>query len=388
MAQVGNKTLMRELNRSNILNYLRINGPTARTDIVRNIGLSAGAVSDITSELMGLNFIVEESLGKSSGGRKPVFLAINPDVGYVVGIKLMENKLAIAITNFLAEVIETKQVDFKVGAQENNFKEIAKIANDFITEAGLDRGDLQGVGIGLPGIVDVERGVLQHSPIIGWRDVQVEEIMSEIMKVPVYIDNDVNTFTLTELWFGKGLGANHFMTVTIGRGIGLGIVTNGKIYRGQGGAGEIGHTVITPGGKRCDCGKQGCLEAYISDPALVNEAFEQGLITKQDSIKTLANLANSGSVEAEKIISNAGYIFGSTLANLANIFDPEFIIVGGEGLRLGDNFLNGMNKAFLNETMPALRGRTTITIDRLDDTAWARGAAGLILQEIFESPIG
>lgn len=387
MTQIGNKNLMRALNRSLILNYLRVHGPTARTEIVRNTGLSAGSVSEITGELIQNSFVFEESTGESSGGRKPILLALNPDVGYVVGIKLMEDKITIAITNFLADIIATKQVEYTLGSPQVVIKNIADVIYTFIQETDLPKENLLGVGIGLSGIVDAENGILYHSPIIGWNDIPIGEMLSEIMNVPVLIDNDVNTFTLTELWFGIGRGAEHFMTVTVGRGIGLGIVTNGNIYRGQGGAGEFGHTVIARGGRLCECGKQGCLEAYISDPALLKEASEKGIILPADGIETLSDLAASGNAEAAEIISSAGAIFGSALANLANIFDPDFIIVGGEGLHLGDAFLQSMQETFLRDTMPALRGRTKITIDQLNDSAWARGAAGLILQDIFQSPI-
>jgi predicted NBD/HSP70 family sugar kinase len=387
MSKPGNKNLMRSLNRQIILNHLRVHGPTSRSTIVKKTGLSAGAVSDITNELIGINYIFEQSTGKSSGGRKPIFLALNADVGFVVGIKLMETKITFAITNFLAEVIAIKHVEYLPEEPSKIIKFIAELVDSFIDEKGLSKDKLLGVGIGLAGIIDSIAGILQHSPYINWNNIPIVEMLSHELNVPIRIDNDVNTFTLTELWFGKGRNIDHFFSVTVGRGIGLGIVTNGNIYRGQGGAGELGHTVVSPGGRICECGKKGCLETFISDPALLNEAQQLGILTEKQTIGDLAKLALNGNNQALKIISSAGEILGNTLANLANIFDPEFIIVGGEGLHLGDTFIESLKEAFENSTMPALRGRTTIKIDHVDDIAWARGAAGLILQELFQYPI-
>ena len=387
MAKTGNKQMMREVNRSLILNYLRIHGQTSRSKLVKQTGLSAGAVSEITSELLDENYIFEKSSGESSGGRKPINLALNPDFGFVVGIKFMENQVIMAITNMLADVISTKTATYETDSPENVINQLSILIKEFINEENRMIEDLIGVGIGMAGIIDVENGVLKYSPIIHWENVPFASLLSQQLSVPVYIDNDVNTFALTELWFGKGIDTDHFLTVTVGRGIGMGIVTNQKIYRGMGGAGEMGHVVVVPNGNLCECGNHGCLEAYISEPALLKEAQEKGVLSDSDNVEKLAELAIEGNQQAYQILFHAGELLGWVLSGLTNVFDTEFIIVGGEGLRSGEFFIDGMKDSFDKNVMPSLRGRTKLIIDSLGDSAWARGAAGLVLQEVFLSPL-
>jgi predicted NBD/HSP70 family sugar kinase len=212
------------------------------------------------------------------------------------------------------------------------------------------------------------------------------------LRIPVYIENDVNTLTLTERWFGHGQGVDNFLTVTVGRGVGLGIVVNGQFYRGQtGGAGEFGHTVIDPDGPLCDCGKRGCLEAYVGDPGLVRAAQEAVAAGKlSDPVRDLDDLlalAKRGDPGALRIFKRAGRILGLGIANLVNLFNPKTIIISGEGTREGDFLFPVMKESIHQNTMPGLFNPDTVVIAPWGDDAWARGAAGLVLREVFESPI-
>jgi predicted NBD/HSP70 family sugar kinase len=212
------------------------------------------------------------------------------------------------------------------------------------------------------------------------------------LQVPVYIDNDVNTLTLAERWFGAGQGIDHFLTVTIGRGVGLGIVVNGQFYRGgSGGAGEFGHTVLQPDGPECECGKRGCLEAYVGDHGLLRaagEAYQAGELPHPvGSVDELLNLAQSGNDAAMKIFSQAGQALGQGIANLINIFNPQRIILSGEGVRYGELFFATMRTAISQFTMPGLLAETKLHIEPWGDDAWARGAASLVLRSLFESPV-
>ena len=243
-----------------------------------------------------------------------------------------------------------------------------------------------GVGVGLAGIVDPTRGFLRQSPIFGWERIPLADLLQKRIGAPVYIDNDVNTLTLTELWFGRGQGIDNFLTVTIGRGVGSGIVLCGKLYTGlRGGAGEFGHTVIDPGGPLCACGKHGCLEMYISDPALVRQAHAAGMSI--ETVEELVSLAESGTAAAQEILSSAGKMLGQALANLVNLLAPQLIIVSGEGVRAGELLFSAMRSELKAHAMPPLFREVEIQIDVWDESAWARGAAGLVLRHLFESPV-
>jgi glucokinase-like ROK family protein len=262
----------------------------------------------------------------------------------------------------------------------------------FIREQKIAKKQLLGVGVGLAGIVDAEEGVLRQSPIYGWDNVPLRQMLQSKLHIPIYVENDVNTLTLTERWFGHGQDVDNFLTVTVGRGVGLGIVVNGQFYRGQtGGAGEFGHITMNPDGPLCACGKHGCLEAYVGDPGLIRLAQEYAakgdLSVSVQNVDELLSLAQTGDKTAIRIFDQAGRILGIGIANLVNLFNPKKIIISGEGTREGDFLFNPMKESIQQNTMPGLFDPGTVEITLWGDDAWARGAAGLVLREVFESPI-
>jgi len=389
---LGNRDLIRAINRSAVLNTIKNFGPISRTDIARRTGLSAATITGITTDLIEDSLVFEKEQGDSSGGRRPILLALNPRGGFVVGLKLTEENVTAALTDLEATVIAKQTILIEDMSVDMVINSIVEVVEKLEHQASIEQQNLYGVGIGLAGIIDADRGVLRYSPIFGWHDVPLVDLLQSRLKVPVFIDNDVNTFTLTERWFGKGQGVDNFLTVTVGRGIGMGIVVNGQLYQGvKGGAGEFGHTVINPEGQMCDCGKRGCLETYASDPALVRAAktsFENGKMKKAvNSINELQTLAEEGDPGAKNVYAKAGETLGRGIANLINVFNPELIIIGGEGVGAGDLLFKPLCEAVDNYVMPGLADDTEIKIELWNDDAWARGAAGQVLRELFESPI-
>ncbi|MEZ4517366.1 MAG: ROK family protein [Chloroflexota bacterium] len=269
---------------------------------------------------------------------------------------------------------------------------VVTVVDSLLAQAGIKRDHLLGVGVGVAGAVDPARGILRNNPFLAWRDLPLAELLEERLGVPVAIDNDVNTLTNNELWFGRGQGVSNFLVVTVGRGVGLGIVLNGQIYVGsQGGAGELGHTVIDPHGPLCECGKQGCLETYVSDPALwrmAQEAQARGELSATiHTPEDLLAAADAGDPAAQAIYAHAGDLLGTAVANLINILNPQLILVSGEGVRVGNHLFTPMRAAVGRCVMPGLAGDTIIEIDPWEDNGWARGAASLLLRRLFESPL-
>lgn len=388
----GNRELIRAINRSHVLNAIKTNSPIGRADIARRTGLSPATVTSISAKLISQNLVLEKSTGDSNGGRPPILLIINPKGGYVVGIKLTENNAVCALTDLEASVIAKSSMPLSGHDPARVVDDLAQLVTTFIREQKIAKEQLLGVGVGLAGIVDAEDGVLRQSPIYGWDNVPLRNMLQSKLNIPVYIENDVNTLTLTERWFGHGQGVDNFLTVTVGRGVGLGIVVNGQFYRGQnGGAGELGHTTIDPNGPLCACGKNGCLEAYVGDPGLMRAAQESvtrgELSASIQNIDGLLSLAQKGNPAAIQIFNQAGRILGLGIANLINLFNPKKIIISGEGTREGDFLFISMKESIQQNTMPGLFNPNIVEIAPWGDDAWARGAAGLVLREVFESPI-
>ena len=389
---LGNRDLIRAINRSTILNVIKTHAAIPRAEIARLTGLSPATVSAISAELIQDNLVFEKETGDSSGGRRPIMLAINPHGGCVVGIKLMEDHALGALTDLEATPLGKQSYTLTDTSPPAVARALSELVSELLSNSENPTANLMGVGVGLAGIVDSAQGLVRQSPFFGWTDVPLRELIQDRLKVPVYLDNDVNTLAFAEKWFGAGRGIDNFLVVTFGRGIGLGIVVNGQFLHGaRGSAGEFGHTVIQPGGELCACGKRGCLEMYASEPAMLREsaqAFQQGRLSSlPNTPEEMALLAEEGEIAAQEIFAQAGRLLGQSIANLINIFNPERILINGEGVRAGKWLFEPMQAAIDEHTMPSLRQDVSILVEPLGDDAWARGAASLVLHELFESPI-
>lgn len=391
----ANRQLIRAINRSTVLNVVKEEGPIPRTEIVRLSGLSPATVSEITADLIAEDLIYEKEAGDSTGGRPPILLALNRGAAYVVGLKLAEHHISAALTDIEATVLASLTLPVAdINPVDQAVTALSAAVDEVIAQASIPPGRVAGVGIGLAGVIDAERGVCRYSPILDWRDVPLERAVEQRIGIPVYIDNDVNTLTMAEKWFGAGQGVDDFLVVTVGRGVGLGIVAHGRFYRGtRGGGGEFGHTVVDPEGPVCDCGKRGCLEAFVADPALVRAAREATVSTPGGpdpdhlTVERVTDLARAGDDALRAIFARAGRMLGMGIANLINVLNPALIIVSGEGVRAGDLLFQPMREAVARYAFNGLVDDAEIVIQDWGDEAWARGAASLVLQHVYRSPI-
>ena len=380
---MGKQQLLKAHNRVVILNTIRQFGPISRADVARRTGLAVGTVTGLTGELIKNGLIYEKQEGASSGGRPPILLALQPDGVYVVGLKLTEDHITMALTNLDADVVDRTTIRLT----QTDISAVADCAAAGITgllqNADIPTGRLIGVGIGLAGIVDTERGVCRSSPILGWKNVPFASLVEQRTNFPVYLDNDVNTLTLVEKLYGIGRGKDHFLIITVGRGVGLGIVANGQIYRGLGGAGEFAHIVIDASGYVCDCGQRGCLQTFVGDPWLLRRAAER--LLNVASIDEFSAAAHAGNPIALDILNSAAETLGSGVAMLANVLNPQLLIFSGEGMRYGELLLAPLRTALFARILPGLEEGLELHVEPLGDDAWARGAASLVLHELFRT---
>lgn len=384
---LGSRHLIRDLNRSIVLNMIKEQGPIGRAQVARNSGLSPAAITNITGDLLTEGWILETEPGQSSGGRRPILLEINPRGGYVVGLKVTESGVVGVLTDLNADVLAKEEDSLDGTSPEAVAACLASKVDALCQIADIPRDELLGVGVGLAGVVNASTGVSRHHPFLGWRDAPIGVLLQAHVHVPVYIDNDVNNLTFAERLFGHGRGVDDFAVVTIGRGVGLGMVFHGQIYSGaSGGAGEFGHTIIQEDGPLCDCGKYGCLETYVGESGLLRSASESD-IPALDSVDELIDLGLEGNEAAIAIFANAGDMLGRGISNLINLLNPSLILISGEGVRAGKMLFDPMEAAIEKHTMPVLSPDTEIVIDPWGDDAWAIGAACLVLGELFRSPV-
>jgi predicted NBD/HSP70 family sugar kinase len=385
----GNRDLIKAMNRNLILNIVRREGSLSRTQLTEVSGLSVGAVSQIINDLIENNWILEVGEGDYTGGRRQVLLRLNPTAGYAIGLKLMEKRVVCTVTDFEGQMLHYQGHSFDISdlSPEGTTRALVEIVNLTMSEVGFERGQMFGVGIGLAGVVYSHAGVVHYSPFLGWRNVPLADMVSLQLGIPVYVENDVNTLTLSEHLFGAGRHQSHFIVVTVGRGIGMGIVINGQIYRGaNGGAGEIGHTVLDlPHARRFGV-EAGSLEGLAADAAVVQYARVQRKGQKISLDEIVASAAEGDEI-AREALEQSGEWLGVGLAAAINILCPALVIVSGEGVAAGDFRLKPMLAAMRRYTFNGLLDDVQVVVKPADDRAWARGAASLVISKVFESPL-
>ncbi|MBN1563896.1 MAG: ROK family transcriptional regulator [Anaerolineae bacterium] len=382
---MAQRQLLRAINRASILNAIKAHGAIARTDIATFTGLSPATVTGLTAELIEDGLILEKTEGESRGGRRPILLALNPQGAAVVGIKLAEEHATLALTDINADILAKHTIQLGPRDPRSISLQLASETRDLLAEAAIKTNQLLGVGVGLSGIIDSQAGICRVSPHNDWHDVPFANLLADELGCIVTLDNNVNTLTLVEQLYGAGQQVRDFLVITTGRGVGMGIVTNGAIYRGStGGAGEFGHIVIDPDGFACSCGNRGCLETFVSEPWLMRRAELNGLhVTSPDD---LIALAYADHPIARDMLMAAGRALGQATANLVNLFNPSLIIISGEGVRAGDLMFGTMRATMARHMFAPLAEKLDIRIEPLSEDIWARGAASLVLSTIFSMP--
>jgi predicted NBD/HSP70 family sugar kinase len=378
--------LLRDLNVSLIIELVRRADSISRADLARQSLLSAPTVSTIVDKLLARGILIEVSTAPSSGGRPPVLLSVDPKAGYVIGIKLRGDGLTTVVCDLAAQIVATQELHVPlVGDPVAAIHAVEVEVRRALRIAKVPRSKVLGVGIGLSGIIETSSGTCNFSHLLQWRDVELAEPLRRRLDMPVWVDNDVNTLAVAEKWAGDAHDARDFVTLTVGRGIGLGIVIDRSLYRGANGAtGEFGHMIVEPGGSKCECGRFGCLEAMVGEDALRRRVGERhGRELSRDELIALVVAGDEATLE---VIESAGRKLGLAVANMITLLNPEMLIICGEGTELGWHFLDPIVTAVREQTFADLGRRLEIKVQRWGDDAWAVGAATLVLRESFSLP--
>lgn len=406
----GDRNLMAEMNRNLVFNVLRT-GAVSRADVVRTTGLSPATVSTIVSELIEGGLVNEIGLGKSKGGRPPLVLRLNDERNYAVGIKIMRRGVFIVVTDIRSEVLYSEMVELDWAPVTDCRTLSAQAAHDpgsvldriclaieaAADSAGVGMDKVVGIGIGLSGLIEPRTGTCRYTPLFGWTDVQVAAPIAKRLDRPVLVENDCNALTVAEQWFGRGHGVDDFVVVAVGEGVGAGIVVDGNLYRGaDGGAGEIGHLPVAGATVQCSCGRFGCLEAVSSDDAVfayVAEAIAQGQKSSLSgtgrsnmTIEVVRVAAEAGDTVARAALQRAGRMLGLGIAALVNLLNPRVIILSGQGASAGPLRWEAAFSSMREHCFADIDRNVDFFVGSVDDVAWARGAACVVLGELFSSP--
>ena len=265
-----------------------------------------------------------------------------------------------------------------------------------VSQHGGSRADFAGVGIGSPGPLNRPTGTVINTPNLGWRNFPLRDLISNAVNLPAVLDNDANCATYGEWWLGAGRNVNTLIGITLGTGIGGGIVLNGEIFHGvSDSAGEIGHMTIEANGRKCPCGNYGCLEAYASGPAIARRAIE-GLDAGADSLlndlvntveeitaATVYEAAVNGDPYANEVMRETAKFLGAGVANVINIFNPDMVVIAGGVTKAGDHLFVPLRAEVRRRAFKSALDACEITSAQLPGTAGVIGAAGVFKKEHF-----
>ncbi|MBE3578678.1 ROK family transcriptional regulator [Caldanaerobacter subterraneus] len=395
----ADQLLVKQINKSIVLNTIRKKGNISRAEIASITGLNKSTVSFLVDELINEGFVKEEGPGESRGGRKPIILNINEKAGCIIGIDLDVNYILIVLTDLMANVIWEKKMDIEIGeSQQTIIERLIELIDEAISNAPETVKGILGIGIGVPGIVDYKKGIILLAPNLKWENVPLKQIIEDRFKIKVKIDNEANVGAIGEKWFGEGSKYNNFVYVSAGIGVGTGIIINGELYRGTMGlAGEMGHMTIDIHDHQCRCGNTGCWENYASEKALfeyienqlINDA-KDGYINKEnfDSLTTLKviDYAQRGSLIAKKALKEVGKNLGVGVVNIINTFNPELVIIGNTLSLAKELILDEILKEVETKSLVYRYSKTKITTSKLELQAGAIGAVSLVISELFAYP--
>ncbi|MGH3172022.1 MAG: ROK family transcriptional regulator [Trebonia sp.] len=358
-------------------------GPILRGEISRRTGLSSAAVTRATRTLLESGYVVElgPTGARAGSGRPASLLDMRADREFFVGVTVATEELIGVVIDLKAGVRVARRrplISREVATVVSEIADlVAELTRDFPQPESVNH-----LGVSVSGDVDRSLGVAQYSPFLQWRSVPLAHLLQNETGLITVLENNVRGLTIAEQWFGAGVGVSSFALVTIGAGIGSGLVVNGHVVTGaHGGAGQIGHISIDPLGPQCRCGNRGCVEAIASDQAIIDQIKAKAGISRLTGPEAIA-LAKSGDPAARSVYSRAGRAIGLALAALANVMGPERIVISGEGLAALDLFEEEVRQSFAAQAFSTAE-QCEIVIRPLPFEHWARGAAVVAIHDLI-----
>jgi glucokinase len=320
----------------------------------------------------------------------------------IVGVDIGGTNVKVGLVS-LGGVVYKKAV-FSTKAYPTKAKLIKALLShieSLIAEGNIKRKDIRGIGIGSPGLVDSDRGIIHYLVnIAGFTQVPLKRIIEKRLRIPTFLDNDVNVVCLGELYYGRGKGARNMVCITLGTGVGGGIVINGALYRGSSlSAGEVGHATINEHGPSCNCGNYGCMETYVGNAAIVKHALRRLRNNKKSLMyelaqrktsnitpKIISEAANRGDAVAKDILQETGQHIGVGLSTIVNILNPERIIIGGGVAEAGKILFDAIRMTVQKRAMRVPAQTVSIVKSKLGQDAGLIGAAALVKQATDKKP--
>lgn len=380
MKITGDQALVKKINKSLVLDTIRQYAPLSRTQVSQSTGLNKATISNLVQELIDDQLVLESGQGQSSGGRKPLILLFNKTAGYAAGVEITVNELILILTDLEGSIVARRTCPLVSHQVSAVLEQLKAEMNELIQHIPDSVHGIVGMGVGVPGMVD-EQGNILFAPNLGWEGVPLREELEHIFQIPVIIDNEANAGALGELQFGAGRRAQHLVYVSVGTGIGSGIIIDGELYKGSRGyAGETGHMSVESYGLPCSCGSQGCWELYASELAY-DHAIKEPIpgSTTADWVRR----AELDEPEARPLFQKIGEYLGIGITNLVNGFNPELVIIGGH-MRQAEPWIDPYVQDMVSRrTLPYHRQKLVIQYSELGDQSTVIGTAYMAVSQFL-----
>jgi predicted NBD/HSP70 family sugar kinase len=381
--------------KSQIIKHLYFDKGLSCAELSEILDKSLPSTSKAITELIEDGLVVEDGYARSSGGRRPQVYSIKADALYILTVAMDQFSTRIQLMDLLNNPIGDMSIfDLQLLDNPLALPKLIAYINDYITATGIPRNRFAGIGIGMPGFINVNEGINYTYLDAGGQS--LTQLLTIETGIPTCIDNDSSLIALAEQRFGIAKNLRDVMVINLGWGIGLGMIVNDELYRGHNGfAGEFSHIPISDGNDLCTCGKRGCLEIEASILVVVQKAIQgikDGRVSSLKHIKENDNpkmagdavmeAANSGDQFAIELLVDAGYKIGKALAILIHIMNPASIVLSGRGAIVGKILLAPIQQALTKYCIPRLAASTELLVSELGFDAELIGAAILVMENL------
>jgi N-acetylglucosamine repressor len=384
-------THVKKHNEGLILSAIYARQSISRVQLARLTHLSRPAVTELTHGLLENGLINEIGPDRTiiKVGKRPTLLAFNPDAYHMVAVDLGGATMFGALLDLRGRIVAQQKSPLGGPSPAQSLAALHELIAGLV---GQSTRPLLGIAVGTPGIVDTRTGIVHFAANLNWEEVPLVSWLSERFRLPVHIENDTSLAALGEHHFGLGQGIDDLFVITLGTGIGAGMIVGGHMVWGSArGAGEIGHIPIADSDDRCVCGRRGCLETVVSGWAIARRAQQiarehpESLLNRVAggeaiTVLTVQHAAELGDVHAMALIERMGVTLGLALATVIHLVNPRRIILGGNLIRLGDLFIDRVRRTVHERALPQLADQTDIVLSNLDDKTVLLGAGALLLE--------
>ena len=378
---VGNSVYIRDLNQASIFSMIHRHGPISRKELANISNYSSATISNHVKTLLDNKYILEIDKGDSTGGRRPIYLSVNPSKAYILVMLIEVSKIEIMLFDIKFEIVSKKTFQIDDRAEKMINKSIIYI-KEMLNLNQISEKRILGIGISFPGLIDRDSKSLVFAPNLGWQNVNVLKLIRKSFNFPVIVENEANAAALGEKVFGES-EAKNLVYVSINEGVGCGIIINNRLYRGSNGnAGEFGHIIIDNAGQQCHCGNKGCWETISSETFIKNRV--NSLSGYDLNIEEIYEKAHNSDQQITSILNTVGSNIGLGLVNIINALSPDELIIGGNIVKAEKFIKDAISLVIKENVLTIFSDKINIKFSELIKSAPSYGTAQMVFNKCFK----